>query len=153
MKKDWTRDYATEIFRSWAAAGKPTYEYERDRIRAAALTKHSMASAETALVQAEKAVEAAAPHLMDVLAAERTVALLKKGKKDYIVKALEAVYFVQPSEPLRRGEITERVRRFAVRYHADERVVFRWLKEARLLCAASRGLKISEGDKTNYKIE
>ena len=32
MKKDFTRDYTTEIFRAYAAAGMPTYEAARERV-------------------------------------------------------------------------------------------------------------------------
>ena len=103
-----------------------------------------------AIAQAEKAVERQTPMLLDVLAVESTLSLLDKGEKGNIIAAVKAVYFVNPSSPLRRGDISNRVRRFAITYPTDERTAYRWLKYARLLCAAVRGLRISDADERKY---
>lgn len=146
MKKDFTRDYVTEIFRVYAAAGMPTYEDARARVYKAELFARSSMDAETAISQAEIATEKRTPYLLDILAAEKTFELLERGGKSAIAQAVKAVYCVNPLQPLRRGDITSRVQRFAFTYPAEARSVYRWLKEARLLCAAVRGLRISDED-------
>nr|DAF50981.1 MAG TPA: hypothetical protein [Siphoviridae sp. ctvhu9] len=79
---------------------------------------------------------------LDLLAVADTLNALTNSGKDYICQAVSAVYFVAPTKPLHKGEINLRVTKFAVNNHTDERTVFRWLKEARLLCAKLRGLNI-----------
>lgn len=151
MKKEPTRDYVTEIFRTWAEAGMPTYEEARERIYEEALRAYSHTDAATAAAQAELAAKKRTPLLLDILAAETTMELLEKSGKDMIARAVKEVYFVCPSKPPRRGEIVERVRRFSVTCPADTRTVYRWLKEARLLCAAVRGLRVPEGACGRYR--
>ena len=152
MKREPTRDYVTEIFRSWAAAGMPTYEEARERIYADELAKRSHMDAETAVIQAESAADKKATYLLDILAAQKTMELLERGGKTAIIQAVKAVYFVCPSQPLRRGDVVERVWRFSALYPADTRTVYRWLKEARLLCAAMRGFSITDEDAKRYRI-
>ncbi len=146
MKKDATRDYTTEIFRTYAAAGFPTYKETRKHIYEAELAKRKNMDVAKAVAEAEKATEKKTPFLLDILAAEKTIELLIKGNRVDIVSAVKAVYMVFPTQPLHRGDITERVRRFAVECPADTSTVYRWLREARLLCASIRGLTISEED-------
>ena len=124
MKKDFTRDYTTEIFRKYAAANMRTYEQERQRIYNSVLEKYSAQGGEMAVMQAETAVADSYAYLMDIA----------------------AVYCVCPNVPIKRGEITDRVCRFAIGFPTDASNVYRWLKKARLLCALIRGLSISEKD-------
>lgn len=152
MKKDFTRDYVTEAFRLYAAMGKPTYEAARKNLYEAELAKRNLSDPETAVLQAEIATEKQEPMLLDILAVDKTIELLERGEKTYIANALKEVYFVQPLTPLRKGDITARVRRFALLCPTDERTVYRWLKEARLLCAAIRGLRIAGADEKKYHI-
>ena len=152
MKKDFTRDYVTEIFRVYAAAGMPTYEDARARVYRAELSARSSMDAETAISQAEIAVEKRMPYLLDILAAEKTFELLERGGKSAIAQAVKAVYCVNPLQPLRRGDITSRVREFSLTYPMDTRVIYRWLKEARLLCATIRGLRIADDDTEKYAL-
>nr|DAV42306.1 MAG TPA: hypothetical protein [Caudoviricetes sp.] len=79
---------------------------------------------------------------LDLLAVADTLNALTNSGKDYICQAVSAVYFVAPTKPLHKGEINLRVTKFAVNNYIDERTVFRWLKEARLLCAKLRGLNV-----------
>lgn len=151
MEKEFTKVYTTEAFRLFARLGFPTYERAQKIVFEQEMRRRSEISPDIAIVQAEKAVEKQTPTLLDILAAERTIALLERGGKTNIVSAVKAVYFVNPQSPLRRGDISNRVRRFAVTYPADERTVYRWLKEARLLCAAVRGLRISEADERKFR--
>ena len=152
MKKDFTRDYTTEIFRLYAAMGKPTYERAQSDIYETELLRRSDLNPQTAIAQAERAVENATPLLLDVMAAERTIELLERGNKSHIVSAVSAVYFADPKSPLRRGDISARVHHFSLMCPTDERTVYRWLKEARLLCAAIRGLRISATDMQKYRL-
>lgn len=136
----------------FARLGCPSYERAREIVYQQELNKRSECPPDIAVVQAERAVEKQTPTLLDILAVEETITLLEKGEKSNIVKAVKAVYFVNPQQPLRRGDISNRVRRFAITYPADERTVYRWLKEARLLCAAIRGLRISDADERKFRI-
>lgn len=131
MKKEFTRDYVTEMFRKYAAAGMPTYEQERARIFAE--------------IQANVATEQSAPYLEDIRAVEQTFDLLTESGEYDIMMAVKSVYCVSPSLPLRKGDITNRVNRFAKTWPTDARNVYRWLKEARLLCASMRGLSVTSG--------
>lgn len=152
MEKDFTKQYTTEAFRLFARLGCPSYERAREIVYQQELNKRSECPPDIAVVQAERAVEKQTPTLLDILAVEETITLLEKGEKSNIVKAVKAVYFVNPQQHLRRGDISNRVRRFAITYPADERTVYRWLKEARLLCAAIRGLRISDADERKFRI-
>ena len=136
----------------FARLGCPSYERAREIVYQQELNKRSECPPDIAVVQAERAVEKQTPTLLDILAVDETITLLEKGEKSNIVKAVKAVYFVNPQQPLRRGDISNRVRRFAITYPADERTVYRWLKEARLLCAAIRGLRISDADERKFRI-
>ena len=143
MKKDFTRDYTTEAFRMYAAMGKPTYDEARAAIYIAELSKRRLMPPDIAITQAQSAVNKRESLLLDILAVGETIELLKKGDRKHIVSAIEEVYFVSPSSHLSRGDISQRVRRYALKCPTDERTVYRWLKEARLLCAAVRGLRIT----------
>lgn len=134
MEKDFTKAYITEAFRLYARLGAPTYESAEEKI----------------LAKDERGIEYETPTLLDFGAVEMAFDLLRQRGKGYITKAVKEIYFVQPTKPLRRGDITNRVRRFAITNGADERTVYRWLKEARVLCAAIRGLRISKADATKY---
>lgn len=152
MQKDFTRDYVTAAFRFYAQCGQPTYEQAREIIYQAEIEKRSEIDPALAVAQAEAVVAKQTPALLDLLAVGETIALLERGGKPHIMAAVRAVYLANPSEEFRRGDIIGRVRRFALEYPADERSVYRWLKEARLLCAAIRGLRITDSDMMKYEI-
>lgn len=116
--KDSTRDYTVAQFRLYASLGYPN----------------------KAQVVADKTMHRALQ--LDLLAVIDTLNTLTSSGKDYIRQAVCAVYFVAPTAPLQKGEINFRVTKFAINNYTDERTVFRWLKEARLLCADYRGLNI-----------
>lgn len=141
-----------EIFRKYAAAGFPSYERERNRIYHEALTVFSGSDVEMAVIYANTAVENSSSYLADIEAADGTFRLLSAGNQFMILKAVKAVYCASPRSTLHRGDITNRVTRFAVTCPASEAQVYRWLKYARLLCAALRGLSISERDRLLYHI-
>lgn len=116
--RDSTRDYTIAQFRLYASLGFPS----------------------KAQVVANKTMHRALQ--LDLLAVADTLNALTNSGKDYICQAVSAVYFVAPTAPLQKGEINFRVTKFAINNYTDERTVFRWLKEARLLCADYRGLNI-----------
>ena len=152
MKKDFTRDYATEAFRMYAAMNKPTYDEAVKIIYNKALKECEFKNPELANLAAESAVTNATPLLLDIMAVEKTISILRNGNKSHIADAVSDVYFTQPTLPLRRGDISARVRRHSLEYFASERNIYLWLKEARLLFAALRGLRISEADAHKYNI-
>ena len=152
MKKDFTRDYVTEAFRVYAAMGKPTYEEAQRKVYEIELSKCSDIDPSIAVVQAEKAIKNNMPLLLDILAVDKTIELLEHGEKGYIVAAIKAVYFTEPVAPLRRGDISKRVHYYALTCPTDERTVYRWLREARLLCAAVRGLRIADADIKKFRV-
>lgn len=145
MKKDFTRDYATAAFRLYAALGKPTYEVASQRVYNKAISKYEHANPAVAVSQAEIAVAKSTPVLLDILAVNEALAMLDKGGKLHICRALQAVYFVLPNKPLRKGDISARVLRYSLSVPTDERTVYRWLKEGRDLFTALRGLRIDDG--------
>lgn len=116
--RDSTRDYTIAQFRLYASLGYPS----------------------KAQVVADETMHRALQ--LDLLAVIDTLNDLTNSGKDYIRQAVSAVYFVAPTAALHKGEINLRVTKFAVSNYTDERTVFRWLKEARLLCADYRGLNI-----------
>lgn len=152
MKKEATRDYVIEIFRRYAAAGYPTYEQEKERIYREALGACPNLNGEAAVEHAEAAVANNFTYISDIAAAEATFKLLSVGNQDTTAKAVKAVYCAAPLRPLRRGDISNRVTRFAVTCYASEPQIYRRLKYARLLCAALRGLSISDHDRKLYRI-
>lgn len=106
------RDRATEAFRKWARAGCPVG---------------------TAIRATGTDTEA------DFRACEAVFAALAKdevrGRENSacreIRKALLDVYMDEPKRPLRRMEVTMRVRRMAVECFVSERQVYAWLARAR----------------------
>lgn len=116
--RDTTRDYTIAQFRIYAALGCPS----------------------KAQIISDKTMRQALR--LDLLAVADTLNALTNSGKGYISQAVSAVYFVAPTAPLHKGEINSRVTKFAINNYTDERTVFRWLKEARLLCADYRGLNI-----------
>lgn len=114
--RDTTRDYTIAQFRLYAALGYPS----------------------KAQILADKTMHRALQ--LDLLAVIDTLNALTSSGKDYISQAVSAVYFTSPTAPLHKGEINLRVTKFAINNYTDERTVWRWLKEARLLCAKFRGL-------------
>lgn len=120
MKKDRTRDYTTDVFRVWAAAGYPTYDEALMRACDDDVTDD---------------VTRVLYHL-DILAAAQTTKTLEESGRGYIADAVRAVYC--SGRHLTNKDISGRVRRHAHEAHADERTVYRWLREARRICAEYR---------------
>lgn len=60
-----------------------------------------------------------------------TFSLLRSEGKGYIVDAVVAVYFPDPTEKLEKGDINRRVVRYCAKGHMAESTVYGWLSIAR----------------------
>ncbi len=140
MKKDRIRDYAEDSFRLYAKYGYPTREQFEDSIRRSVQRDMRNKNPEEVLLVAEDLVIKKKSLADDIEAVEKTFDILKKQNKDYIIKAVKAVYCVSPNAKTRRNEISMRARAFSIHISADISTVFRWLEHARRLYAKVRGL-------------
>lgn len=64
-------------------------------------------------------------------AVSSTLSLLRSEGKGYIADAVAAVYFVDPTERLDKGDINRRVVRYCATGHMAESTVYGWLSIAR----------------------
>ena len=119
MRKDSTRDYITTAFKLYAALDKP------DR------TKIEQSQFDNAVKQ-------------DLTAVYQTMDLLYSSGKSDICNAVEAVYFFNPTKDFKRNEISNRVLAYAHEHFTSDSIVWKWLKEARTICAIYRGLNTSD---------
>lgn len=147
MKKDNIRDYATEAFRYFAAKGKPSYRTLKAQYMAEALESYHRTyekgsgygkPTESAVIYAEKQVEKKTAELLDILAVERVYFTSHRDVREII----EIVYFENPIEPLRRGDISQRVTKASLMTFNSERGVYSILKAVRLRFAEERGLRV-----------
>ena len=69
-------------------------------------------------------------------AVSQTFSVLRAIGKGYIVDAVIAVYFVDPTDDLEKGEINRRVVRFCTKGHLAESTVYGWLSFARTVYMA-----------------
>ena len=125
MKKDYTRDYAVEAFRLYALRKRPTYEDALAQI----------------CVEAPAAVISKNAELDDIAAVNDMIVLLNRSGKQDIVRAVEIVYFQRPTKHLEKGDVQARVVRASLEIHASTQTIYGWLREARHLFAALRGLR------------
>ena len=116
MQKDSVRDYVTTAFRIYSALGRPD--------------EHTINSMHNQTIAIK----------FDLTAVRKTMEHLRCSGKTDICKAIEAVYFAEPTKEIKRNEIRDRVISFSIKHFTSERNVWRWLKEARNLCAFYRGL-------------
>lgn len=147
MKKCHYRDYATEAFRFYAAKGKPSYRtlkaqymaealgnYQREHEKGCGIGKPT----EAAVIYAEKQVEKKTAELLDILAVEKVYYTSKRTVREVI----EIVYFMDAIEPLRKGDISDRVTKASLETFTSERGVYAILKAVRLRFAEERGLRV-----------
>lgn len=118
MLKDNVRDYATAAFREYARRGCP-----------AVCEKSERGTPDAALVA-------------DLQAVSETLRILALEGKEYVAKAVRAVYFEAPRTALKKGDVGKRVMAFAKSVPCSERAVYLWLGEARRVFANVRGLRI-----------
>ena len=135
MGKDRSKDYATAAFRDYAFFGKISQEALEKKFYDAEYQKTLSEELAKAFLSQKK------PLLDDIGAVHETVEQLRKDAPD-ILHALEEVYFLYPTVPLRRNDIVMRIRFFALNEGVSERSVYFWLKKARHLFAEKRGLQV-----------
>jgi hypothetical protein len=146
LNKDYIRDYATEAFRLYARMGQPTYDAARERIRQDAIRRSGFTDPQKIFECGEMAIAKHAAQLADILAVNETLRLLEARGKRYISRCIREVYFINPSAPLRSGDLSARVIRLSISVPAADRTIYRWLKQGRLLFAGLRGLRIDNID-------
>lgn len=107
------RDTATAAFRRWAKLGEP--DVERIRARGFKGAADLVACCAVFCVLESRALK---KYRSNTAAGE-------------IVRAIREVYMEEPMRPLRRQEVTMRVRRLAQERYVSERQVYSWLSQAR----------------------
>ncbi|MCH5188282.1 MAG: hypothetical protein J1F63_07735 [Oscillospiraceae bacterium] len=143
LKKDNCQSYTIEAFRFYAAMGRPTFLQAKAKVVIDAV-KNCGGDEQAAILAGQTAVRDNTAMLLDIYAVEKMLEILKFAHKDYIIRAVEEVYFVSPKAPLKRGALTARVRRAAFTLYCDERTVYFHLREARRLFASLRGLRMDD---------
>lgn len=71
------------------------------------------------------------------VAVSSTISVLRAIGKGYIVDAVAAVYFEDPTEKLDKGDINRRVVQFCTKGHVAESTVYGWLSMARTVYLAT----------------
>ena len=134
------RDYATMAFIRYANLKRPTRKEYEESIRQDCYKRLSLHEPNFIIIKANAEVSAKEPLLKNIDAVNKVLEILKEEDKRHIIDAIEAVYFVNPVGKPKKGEISARVRRFAMEYPASDISVYNWLKSARLLYAKIAGL-------------
>lgn len=140
MKKDHARDIAEDGFADYAKWRGCTRERCVEIIRRATREQFQELPPDKVMVKADEAVAEAKPLLDSIEAVHRTFDTLRRNKKEYIIDAVEFVYCSSPNRKPARNEISMRIRAYAMRIYADDRTVYRWLREARNLYAYYLGV-------------
>lgn len=148
MKKDHTRDYATEAFRYYAFMGKPHKEDLEKKYYQEALEEYQRRQqsggsgiskpTEQAVMYAEGILRQKQAELWDVLAVEKTMLQLHAWER----QAIEIVYFPHAHREMSKGELEDRIQQAVIHIPASRATVFRYLKKARSIFAYERGLRI-----------
>lgn len=120
MNRDNISDYVISMFRFYASSGEP------DVLKISQL--------QTTLPSAD---------IHDLKAVAETLCVLEKEGNTETVREIREVYFVRPQQHLRKGEITQRIVSYSLKYYISERTVWRNLARARRRCAEKRNLRIN----------
>ncbi len=142
MKKDHIRDYAIDAFRFYASVGcKDAAEYEaylKEKVYQANRTENPQEIME----KVETEIAKHCSEFTDLEAVHETFSLLIDMGRPEIIEAVKAVYLINPDKKISRGEIDRRVTRFSCNFGIAKSGCYRWLKQARNLFAATRGLRL-----------
>ena len=76
------------------------------------------------------------PQILDLQAVAQSITEFTEEVK----KAVKCIYFVNPTKKPRKNEITERVINYSIENYLSEKTVWKYLKQARYICAKCRGL-------------
>lgn len=140
MKKDRARDIAEEGFAEFAMWRFCTPKRCREVIAAETRERYSHLSPEKITFKVEDALKDASSLLQNLEAVTKTFDTLENIGKGHIVDAVKFVYCANPQRKPTRNEISLRARAYAMKVYADERTVYRWLREARKLYAHILGV-------------
>lgn len=143
IKKDHLRDYATNAFCAYAKNNKLSFDEVRKQIYNTALNDAWNMSPDRAIIYAEEKVNKHMPELLDIMAVDKALDILRLGGEYDILKAVEKVYFTLPDN-IRKCDISDRVTQLSITLPASERSIYYWLSKARLLFAALRGLNCAD---------
>jgi hypothetical protein len=138
-------DTVTAIFARVASLRYPTAEEYETRVRNDVNTRLFRLSPKIIVAKADAAVSASKPIIADINAVNATFSNLTDRSREYIIQAVKAVYLPYKGKALIPNKIiSSRVLAFATSNYCTPLTVYRWLKEARVLCAYYRGLTIEE---------
>jgi hypothetical protein len=138
-------DTVTAIFARVASLRYPTAEEYEARVRNDVNTRLFRLSPKIIVAKADAAVSTSKPIIADINAVHATFSNLTDRNREYIIQAVKAVYFpYKGGARIPNKVISERVLAFATSNYSTPLTVYRWLKEARVLCAYYRGLTIEE---------
>lgn len=140
-------DTVTAIFARVASLRYPTEEEYTTRIRSDVNNRLFRLDPKIIVAKADAAVSTSKPIIADINAVNATFSNLTDRNREYIIQAVKAVYFPYKGKALIPNKvISERVIAFATSNYCTPLTAYRWLKEARVLCAYYRGLTIEEPD-------
>lgn len=143
--KETYMDTVTAIFARVASLHYPTEEEYEARIRNDVNNRLFRLDPQIIVAKADAAVATAKPIIADINAVNATFANLQHREREYIIQAVKAVYFpYNGGARIPNKIISERVLAFATSYYCTPLTAYRWLKEARAICAYYRGLTIEE---------
>jgi hypothetical protein len=138
-------DTVTAIFARVASLLYPTAEEYEARIRNDVNNRLFRLDPKIIVAKADAAVSTSKPIIADINAVNATFSNLTDRNRDYIIQAVKAVYFPYKGKALIPNKvIASRVLAFATSNYCTPLTAYRWLKEARALCAYYRGLTIEE---------
>lgn len=145
--KETYMDIVSAIFARVASLHYPTEEEYEARIRNDVNNRLFRLDPQIIVAKADAAVATAKPIIADINAVNATFANLQHRERDYIIQAVKAVYFpYNGGARIPNKIISERVLAFATSNYCTPLTAYRWLKEARSICAYYRGLTIEEPD-------
>lgn len=143
--KETYMDTVTAIFARVASLRYPTAEEYEVRVRNDVNNRLFRLDPKIIVAKADAAVTTAKPIIADINAVNATFSNLTGRNREYIIQAVKAVYFLYKGKALIPNKvISERVLAFATSNYCTPLTAYRWLKEARALCAYYRGLTIEE---------
>ena len=150
MKKDNIRDYATAAFRFYAAVGS-SEKYKEKLWKEALERKEEKVGpgsgisnpTEAQIVHAEKIVDEHIAEIKDLEAVEKTLEMCDTGTTPgrMMKELIKGVYFVNANNPLKKGDIHNRVIATSMELEIRENSAYKILKSARKLFALNRGLR------------
>lgn len=119
--------YIIEMYRAYGAAGQPEVEEVKQAIQeyytAGKQNKNELA------------------YLNDLLAIATVMERLEAEEKGQDIKVIIQATYMQMRDT-RRGTITDTVSKASIKHYIGEATVYRYLKQARIMAAEEKGLRI-----------